>query len=135
MATYKVKREGKEYTVSVSDTSGGASTVSIDGREFEIELVDGEARLGASAARPILPTPASLGDIASDGSVRAAIPGQVVSILVQVGDSVQAGQVLLKLEAMKMENDVVAPISGTVEEISVSEGSEPMVGHLLMKIA
>jgi biotin carboxyl carrier protein len=134
MATYKVKRQGKEYTVSVSDKADGGSTVTIDGLEFEVELVDGEARLGAPASPPVkFPAPPT-SDLKGNGSVVAPISGQVVSILVGVGDSVRAGQVVLKLEAMKMENDIAAPISGIVDEISVNEGSEPKVGQLLMTI-
>jgi biotin carboxyl carrier protein len=134
MATYKVKRQGKEYTVSVTDKAGGGSTVTIEGREFEVELVDGEARLGAPASTPIIPVAVPAVDSANGGSICAPIPGQVVSILVNVGDSVDAGQVVLKLEAMKMENDITSPISGIVEEIFASEGSEPRVGELLMRI-
>jgi biotin carboxyl carrier protein len=51
-----------------------------------------------------------------------------------VGDSVSAKQVVLKLEAMKMENDIASPVSGIVKEIAVSEGSETSAGQLLMTI-
>jgi biotin carboxyl carrier protein len=135
MATYKVKRQGKEYTVSVADKADGGSTVTIEGHEFEVELVEGEARLGPPASTPTIPVAVPAIDPASNGSIVAPIPGQVVSILVNVGDSVHAGQVVLKLEAMKMENDITSPISGVVKEIPVSEGSEPGIGQLLMTIA
>ena len=64
----------------------------------------------------------------------APIPGKVVSIHVKVGDSVSANQVVIKLEAMKMENDIASPVSGTVTEIAVSEGTEAAGGQLLMLI-
>jgi biotin carboxyl carrier protein len=137
MATYKVKRQGKEYTVSVSDKVAGGATVLIEGREFEVELVDGDARIAGAGRSVDIPTakPTDDHDSDSDGSVIAPIPGLVVSVLVNVGDSVDAGQVVLKLEAMKMENDISAPVSGTVEKITVQQGSEPKVGDLLMKIS
>ena len=64
----------------------------------------------------------------------APIPGKVVAIHVKVGDRVSADQVVLKLEAMKMENDIVSAVSGTVTEIAVSEGTEAAGGQLLMLI-
>jgi biotin carboxyl carrier protein len=58
----------------------------------------------------------------------------VIAINVSVGDTVTANQVVLKLEAMKMENDIATPSAGTVKEIAVSEGAEAAAGQLLMVI-
>jgi pyruvate carboxylase subunit B len=69
-----------------------------------------------------------------DGTIVAPIPGKIVSIHVKVGDSVSIDQVVLTLEAMKMENDIASPVSGIVKEITVSEGSETSVDQLLMTI-
>ena len=68
------------------------------------------------------------------GAVTAPIPGKILSIDVATGDRVEANQVLLTLEAMKMENNVVAPISGSVAQIAVGEGSDVASGQLLMVI-
>ena len=68
------------------------------------------------------------------GAIVAPIPGKVVAINVSVGDIVTANQVVLKLEAMKMENDIATPSGGTVKEIAVSEGAEATAGQLLMVI-
>ena len=78
---------------------------------------------GASAAAPI-----------GDGKIVAPISGTIISIGVKVGDSVSVDQVVLTLEAMKMENDITATVSGTVKEIAVSEGSDTSTGQLLMTI-
>ena len=78
---------------------------------------------GASAAAPI-----------GDGKIVAPISGTIISIDVEVGDSVSVDQVVLTLEAMKMENDITATVSGTVKEIAVSEGSDTSTGQLLMTI-
>ncbi len=61
-------------------------------------------------------------------------PGQIIAIHVKQGDRVEAGQVVLILEAMKMENNIAAPRSGTVKEIAVTEGAEVADGELLIAI-
>ena len=64
----------------------------------------------------------------------APIHGKVIAILVKVGDPVTADQVVIKLEAMKMENEISSPVSGIVEEVAVSEDTEVAGGQLLMLI-
>ena len=146
MATYNVKSGGKEYQVTVVDHATGGASVTIEDETFEVEFVGGAPAAGGPAqvaptvvANPglnpaPLPLQAAAPVAAGSGSITAPIPGQIVSILVKVGDSVEAGQVVLKLEAMKMENDLAAPASGVVEEIAVSEGADVSGGQLLMVI-
>ena len=136
METYKVKSRNVEYKVTVVDKATGGGTVTIEDRQFHVEFIGSDANPAKSQA-PITPkfgamaTPvAALGD----GTIVAPIPGVVVSIHVKVGDSVLVDQLVLKLEAMKMENEIASPISGVVKEIAVSEGSEPSTGQLLMTI-
>ena len=62
------------------------------------------------------------------------MPALVTQVLVQVGDHVDAGQVLLKIEAMKMENQVCSPSAGTVEEVCTSSGLDVKEGALLVRI-
>lgn len=64
--------------------------------------------------------------------VRAIIPGRVVSVAVAVGDGVAAGQRLLSVEAMKMENELRAPRAGTVERIAVASGQTVELGDTLV---
>ncbi len=137
METYKVKSRNVEYKVTVVDKATGGGTVTIEDRQFHVEFIGSEANPATS--QPLV-TPA-FGAIATpvaavgDGTIVAPIPGVVVSIHVKVGDSVLVDQLVLKLEAMKMENEIASPISGIVKEIAVSEGSEPSTGQLLMTIA
>ncbi len=151
MATYKVKSEGKQYTVTVSDKATGGGTVKIEDREFEVEFIgeDSPSPTSAAAVRPpaaamaqpqsvsAASSPASAPTIApaGDGSIVAPIPGKVIKINVKVGDPVSVHQVLLTLEAMKMENDIASPTSGAVQQISVSEGSEATAGQILMVVS
>ncbi len=146
MATYRVKSQGVEHTVTVVDKATGGGTVTIDDQQFEVEFIGGDVvpvaatAVAAPVAPPVPVTPApsaaksAPGAAVGPGSIVAPIPGRVVAIIVRVGDAVTANQVVLKLEAMKMENDIVTPTAGTVKEIAVSEGAEASAGQLLMVI-
>ena len=145
MATYKVKSNGKEHTVHVVDNPGGGATVTVDDdQEFQVEFTGAGAEVPAALADlPVVhaahtPVAASASNAAATaggpGAVTAPIPGKILSIDVATGDRVEANQVVLTLEAMKMENNVVAPISGSVAQIAVGEGSEVASGQLLMVI-
>jgi len=68
---------------------------------------------------------------AGDREVRAIMPGKVVAVLVEVGATVEPGQGLLVIEAMKMENEVPAPRAGTVKELRVQPGQAVEAGELL----
>jgi len=144
MATYRVKSAGVEYTVTVVDKATGGSTVTIGDREFDVELIGRETL--AAGSQPSVSAawgaiaPASIPDTSAaasvgDGTILAPISGKIISIHVKVGDAVLANQVVLKLEAMKMENDIASPVAGIVKEIAVNEGSETTTGELLMTIA
>ena len=62
------------------------------------------------------------------------MPARVTEVLASTGDRVEEGQLLLKIEAMKMENQVLSPIAGTVEKVCVSNGQEVAEGELLVKV-
>lgn len=148
MATYKVTSQGVEYTVSVVDKATGGSVVTIDGREFDVQLAGGDtdvtvsSRPAVAAWRPIAMAstpgtsarPAPTAVPVGEGRIFAPISGTIISIHVEVGDSVAADQLVLKLEAMKMENEIGSPIAGIVKEIAVSEGSDTATGQLLVTI-
>jgi glutaconyl-CoA/methylmalonyl-CoA decarboxylase subunit gamma len=71
---------------------------------------------------------------AGAGAVLAPIPGVITKVCVAEGDQVKAGDTVVKLEAMKMENDITALTSGVVKEIAVDEGAEVSDGQLLVLI-
>ena len=72
--------------------------------------------------------------MAAQGGVIAPMPGKILAIRVGVGDRVQVQDVLCILEAMKMENEIMAPAAGVVKEIGVTEGQDVLYGHVLFVI-
>ncbi|MFZ5569456.1 MAG: biotin/lipoyl-containing protein [Thermodesulfobacteriota bacterium] len=84
-----------------------------------------------SAAKPQTTGAAAQGA----GTVAAQLPGKIIQIMVSVGDSVSKGQVLAVMEAMKMENNILSPLDGTVKEIRVSKDADVATGDVLILIA
>jgi glutaconyl-CoA decarboxylase len=86
-------------------------------------------------AAPVHTPPPPSAAAGGDGAVLAPIPGRILDIKVQVGETVQAGQTVATMEAMKMENNIVSNIDGTVQEIRVQKDSEVATGDVLMVVA
>ena len=110
--------------------TGRLVEVVVDGWRFEVEVEpEQRAALRERARR-------NRGDAGHSGpaEVHAIIPGVVVSVAVAPGDTVTAGQQLLVVEAMKMQNELKAPRAGTVERVTVGERSTIEVGDLLVVI-
>ena len=101
----------------------------VDGWRFEL-LVEDEARaaLRERASRDRTAAGSAGGRL----EIRAIIPGRIVSVAVAPGDTVQAGQTLLAVEAMKMQNELRAPRAGTVTQVSVGTGSTVELGDVLV---
>ena len=110
--------------------------ISLNGKNYEVEVTEGEAVLtnvtqaaasAVSAPAPAAaPAPASApaaAPAAAGTNVVSPMPGTILSINASVGQSVKAGDVLMVLEAMKMENDIVAPADGVVKQLLVSKGA------------
>jgi biotin carboxyl carrier protein len=120
---YSVLIGGRSYEARVEETSS-ALVVVIDGRRFEIEARDPRrfTRKGAGGG--------------ADGvqTIAAPMPGKVVRVLVAVGDEVAAGQGLLVVEAMKMQNEIKAPRPGKVLSLSAVEGATVTAGESLATI-
>jgi biotin carboxyl carrier protein len=104
--------------------------VVVDGWRFELEVEPAtRAALRERASRDRGAKSHGVG-----AELRAIIPGRVVAVSVAAGDPVSAGQQLLVVEAMKMQNEVRAPVAGTVERLAVGEGQTIELGDLLVVI-
>ena len=119
--------DGTSLPVSVEAVGEGRMRVTIAGRRTEVEVKD---------ERDLLVDKFGLGeDEAGGGAVRAPMPGLVLEVLVEEGETVEAEQGLLVLEAMKMENELTAPSGGVVEAIHVETGASVDKEALLIEIA
>lgn len=103
--------------------------VNVNGTVYEVEL---EEITGAAPAAPAAPAPAAAP--AGGEQITAPMPGNILSVNVAAGDAVKKGQVLMVLEAMKMENEIMCPCDGKVLSVSVSKGATVESGALLCVI-
>ncbi len=126
----KIDKNVKEESVVAN--ANGEYTVVVNGEKFNVQVKEG---LDASVEVKSI-TPASTASVpASSGEeICANLPGSVFKIVANVGDEVKEGDVLLVLEAMKMEIEIVAPCDGVVKSIEVSEGQSVENGQLLAVI-
>ncbi|OPL17799.1 MAG: hypothetical protein AVO35_07940 [Candidatus Aegiribacteria sp. MLS_C] len=111
----------KSYNVEV-ERSGSDYRVTTRGEVFTFRVADEFLQSSEEASA------------SGEAVITAPMPGLVVKILVSEGDEVRAGQGLLVLEAMKMQNEIPAPGSGTVREVPVQEGNTVMTGDILVVI-
>lgn len=153
MHTYQLKVNGNDYTVEVTEFSSSAAKITVNGEEYEVAIEDIKsvvkrvssgmssgvvpASPEGNAPRPLPTAKAAQQAVAStDGSsVKAPIPGAILEIFVEVGDKVSRGEPLIKMEAMKMENEIAAPSDGTVTLIHVGVGDAVNQGQELIVIS
>ena len=116
-------RPTRSYEVAFSQGAEGALTIHVDGVFVEVSI-NRMRRAGATAAS----------DAADVGPQRvtAPMPGKIVKLLVKPGDTVQARQGVVVVEAMKMENELRARAAGTVSEVRVTEGASVEAGAILV---
>jgi oxaloacetate decarboxylase alpha subunit len=110
-------------------------TVTVNGQSYVVEVSEGGDVQQVAAAAPA-PAPVSAAPAPSGGgeAVKAPLAGNIFKVNVAAGDSVDAGQVIVILEAMKMETEVRAPRAGTVSAVSVSAGDAVAVGDTLITL-
>ena len=133
---FRITVNGEAYEVEVEDLGGDApvrrAPVAAPVSVPQPAVAAPAAQPSAPAAKPA-PKPAKPA-VAGAGDVTARIPGTILDIKVNVGDSVQSGTTVLILEAMKMENEIAAPAAGPVKAIHVSKGAAVNPGDVLITI-
>ncbi|KAA6316404.1 Glutaconyl-CoA decarboxylase subunit gamma [termite gut metagenome] len=142
MKQYKYKINGNLYNVTVNDVEENIAHVEVNGTPYKIELDKPIPAVRKSISRPaaapktesgtpVVARPAASGK--KDG-VRSPLPGVVLDVRVKEGDVVKKGQVLIVLEAMKMENNINAHKEGKVVAINVNKGDSVLEGAELVII-
>ena len=108
--------------------------ISFEGKTYDVEVEVLDSAVAAAPAAPVA-APAAAPAVAGGTEVKSPLAGSVFKLKVAVGDTVAANQEVAVIEALKMENPVVAPCAGTVNSISVKETDTVTDGQVLMTIA
>ena len=139
MRKFVVNVNGVDYSVTVNEEEQTKieKPITVD-RKPEVRLHATAVEFKAQPA-PVVPAApsvtAAVPAVAIDGhSVNAPMPGKIVKVLVEAGQVVTAGEVVVVLEAMKMQNEIKAPINGTVSAVSVTAGQTVRPGESMVVI-
>ncbi|KQC14841.1 MAG: hypothetical protein APR63_05080 [Desulfuromonas sp. SDB] len=145
MKKYSFVINDNQYTVLVKRVSDVNAKVEVNGIEYDVKIIKEKSEIktpiikenpvvvDAGSRSPMTDHPAGF-DIKKPGNIVAPLPGLITKISVEVGDQVKTGQVVLIMEAMKMENEIQSTVSGEVTEIKVKPGDNVLEGDLLIKV-
>ena len=161
MKKYQYKVQGVDYEVEIAEVEGKIARVNVNGIPFEIEMqkpinaakhpaLAATRRSASAPTAPAAPTAAPAAAVQSVAAqtqptqqpvaagagtpVKAPLPGTINAINVKVGDKVGVGDVVVVLEAMKMQNNIEAENAGTVTSILVNQGDSVMEGAVMLTI-
>ena len=162
MAKYQYTVKGVDYEVEIQDIEGNIANVTVNGIPFEVEMKQPvkagkqKVHLSEPSSQQTATSPKGSADLQSAASseqatnagnqaaasasaggkpVTAPLPGTINDIKVKVGDKVNAGDTVVILEAMKMQNNIEAETAGTIASINVNKGDAVMEGDTLVTIA
>ena len=142
MKEYKYIINGKEYAVNIENLQGNQASVTVNGKAYDVEIVGQAPKKITPVAKPAAPAakpaaaPAAAAAAPGEGTpFKAPLPGTINDIKVAVGQTVNVGDVVLILEAMKMENEITAEKAGTITSITVNKGDSVMEGTTMFTIA
>lgn len=125
--TYLLKLENKIYEISLNRNEQGSFLVAVDGKSYDADI-----RTALQEKTSALIEQGN--KLNHKAVVKAPMPGLILKIKKSVGDSVQQGESVIILEAMKMENDILAPFEGIIKEINAKEGNTVEKGYVLFTI-
>lgn len=153
MKEYKYIINGNEYSVNINSIEGNKASVTVNGKNYNVEIAGNEVKAAAPVAAPApapkaapaaapapapapaaAPAPKPAAPAGAGETFKAPLPGTIVDVKVVVGQAVAVGDVVLVLEAMKMENEITAEKAGTITAISVNKGDTVMEGTAMFTI-
>ncbi len=145
---YKFKINGHEYEVAVGSVESGVAKVTVNGTDYEVE-VQSNTLIKPRPAKPVAVAPAVYSATApvspakinqaapaagAASALKSPLPGVILDVKVREGDTVKAGQLLMVLEAMKMENNIDAHQAGVIKSINKRQGDSVLEGDVLLTI-
>lgn len=145
MKEYKFKIHGNEYEVSINSVEDNIADVTVNGTQYEVEI-EGKASKVSKITKPtpstssaattaeVISTAKAATKKSAGAAVKSPLPGVIVDLKIREGDQVKAGQHLLVLEAMKMENNIDADRDGIIVELKVNKGDSVLEGDTLLTI-
>ncbi|HNW99248.1 MAG TPA: biotin/lipoyl-binding protein [Bacteroidales bacterium] len=145
MKKFKFKIQGNQYDVEIQNIEDNIAKIEVNGILYEVEV---DKNLQPTKTPKLIRTDSvpstdsnkstaktsNPSDPKGGGTIKAPLPGVILSIHVNVGDSIKIGQKLIILEAMKMENNINSDKEGTVKAIKISKGDSVMEGDTLIII-
>ncbi len=140
MTEHHFEINGSSYRVVVKEARAGHAIVEVNGTEYRVEIkTPASPPVQSASTGTSLPTAPRIESARSavameDGIVRAPMPGVILKLMRKSSDQVEADEPVLVLEAMKMENEIKAPVAGTIAEIFVVEGDSVNTGDSLFRI-
>ena len=159
MGRYNFRINGHDYDVEVNSVENGVADVTVNGTGYKVELGSAQAVTAGDCGKMPQPGHKAASQTAAEPSgtasaqsvappvqapspqpsgkgetVTSPLPGVILDIRVKVGDSVKAGQTVAVLEAMKMENEIEASVSGTVTAVSAAKGDSVLEGAAIVTI-
>jgi len=139
MKQFKFTIHGNEYAVDVIAIEENIAQIEVNGTPYEVEI---QRKVKTSKTPRIIEPPVKepsepeihKRERGEGHPISAPLPGNILSVKVAAGDIIQKGQLLMTMEAMKMENQVLADRKGVIESIAVKEGDAVLQGDLLLKL-
>lgn len=141
MKTYKLEINGEKFEGRVVEYDGINAKIEINGIIYKVKMESEFGKLAEHFERSkkvltIPPTLSGKSDSAfiNPGQVRSPLPGIIVDVLVKEGDEVSAGDVVVTLEAMKMESEIAATVNGIVNKVNIKKGESALEDQVLVDI-
>jgi len=146
MKEYSFVINDNQYTVDLISVGELTAKVKVNNMEYDVEIIRKQDEIktpviskkavimDAASKHPMTDAPANL-ESKLPGSIQSPLPGLITKIMVSVGDKVKVGQVLLIMEAMKMDNEIQSTTTGTVSEIKIKVDDHVLEGDILMKVS
>ena len=144
MKNYKLKIKYKEYQVDIMGIEDASATIRVNGVVYDVEIdrqikSTKTPKLVRAVSSPSTDSDVSTAKTAKPDTtkvltIKSPLPGKILDIFAQVGDSVKVGQTVICLEAMKMENNINADKEGVVKAIKVQKNDTVLEGDILIEL-